>query len=286
MNVIGRAHALAIVALLAGASGGAVGAGDSRAPMLQDCPTCPVVLVISPHAESACGERGTDMPLPAPYSIGRTEVTFDEWDPCVADGACRAIGDRGWGRGNRPALDITWYDAMRYVGWLSRRTGQRYRLPTEAEWEYAARGGRCSTYSYGDDPAQLCRYANGSDLTGKREGMKVYNDACADGYGIRTSPAGSFLPNDYGLYDVHGNVWEWTRETGDDAVDLTEGNVCTAPVMPPPPDDASKRHRVARGGSWGLNPPLLTSRARISLDACMRGFHLGLRVVREVPVGH
>lgn len=284
MNVLARAVAMLVACGAPLAAVDAAWGGESPAravSTLQDCPTCPTVVVIRPDAASVCTDKPAGARPTAPYAIGRTEVTFDEWDACVAEGACKAIGDRDWGRGRRPAADVTWYDAMRYTEWLSRRTGQKYRLPTEGEWEYAARGGQCTVYSFGDDPKELCRYANGSDLTGKGEGMKVYNEACADGFGIRTAPAASFQHNAYGLYDVHGNVWEWTLNRALGEIPLSEGDACMPPAMPPPPVETAKRRQVARGGSWGLGPSLLSSAARIELDACMRGYHLGFRVLRD-----
>jgi formylglycine-generating enzyme required for sulfatase activity len=128
-----------------------------------------------------------------PYSIGKYPVTFEEYDYfCEATGREKP-SDEGWGRGRRPVINVTAYDAEAYCEWLSKVTGKFYRLPTENEWEYACRGGSDGEYCFGDDVSQLVDYAWYSDNS---EG--------------KTHPVGEKKPNNYGLYDMHGNVWEWT----------------------------------------------------------------------------
>jgi formylglycine-generating enzyme required for sulfatase activity len=200
-----------------------------------------------------------DQPIPLPemvripgrnFEVGRFEVTFAQWDACVAGGGCNGYrpNDAGWGRGSRPVINVSWNDAQAYVQWLSQRTGQRYRLLTSAEWEYAARAGTTTNFSWGDeDPVcdQSARNgANFSDCTGNR-----------------TRPVGSFQPNAFGLYDAHGNVWEWVED-------------CY---------DGSCSSRVLRGGSWNLSPGYLRS-AYSSRDApSLRSDGvLGFRVARTV----
>jgi formylglycine-generating enzyme required for sulfatase activity len=136
------------------------------------------------------------------FAAGQFEVTFAEWDACLAAGGCNGVrpNDQGWGRGNRPVMGVRWADAQAYVQWLSRRTGQRYRLLTTNEWVAAAfPGGRRQNYSWGND-TPVC-------TLGARNGA-AYN-ACIP---QRTMPVGSFQPNAYGLYDTIGNVGEWLQD--------------------------------------------------------------------------
>jgi formylglycine-generating enzyme required for sulfatase activity len=193
--------------------------------------------VQEPEAETVPPvQTRADQPIPMPemvripgqnFEVGSTEVTFAQWDACVTGGGCNGYrpGDEGWGRGNRPVINVSWNDAQAYVRWLSQRTGQRYRLLTSAEWEYATRAGTTTNFSWGDeDPVCDQSARNGANFL-----------ACSDD---RTRPVGSFQPNGFGLYDVHGNVWEWVED-----------------------GDASLR--VLRGGSWVNYPLSLRSAIRI-----------------------
>ena len=165
------------------------------------------------------------------FQMGKTEVTFAEWDVCVADGVCPkgAAGDEGWGRGNRPVINVSWDDAQTYIAWLNKRTGKHYRLPTEAEWEYAVRGGYNNRlYSWGHE-------------IGKNN-ANCDNDYCKDTF-ENTAPVGSFAANPYGLYDMHGNVWEWCQDKYHDTYQgaPTDGSAWESGDSP---------FRVLRGGSW------------------------------------
>src|SRR5262249_39487061 len=150
------------------------------------------------------------------------------WGACVDYGDCPSVGDSSFGRGLRPVVNVTWDDAQLYVAWLSRMTGKTYRLLTEAEGEYAARAGATSRFPFGDDEAELGKYA----------WYAPNSDA-------RTHEVGQKLPNAFGLYDMLGNVWEWTAD-------------CYGPYSAEPTDGAAKtsgdcsRH-VVRGGSWYYN---------------------------------
>ena len=134
-----------------------------------------------------------------PFKLGKYEVTFAQWDACVADGGCGGYrpDDEGWGRGNRPVINVSWNDVQSFIDWLNRRTGGGYRLPTEAEWEYAARAGSTTTYSWGNDIG--VNRAN------------CLNDDCGDQWQY-TAPRGSFEANAWGLHDMHGNVREWVQD--------------------------------------------------------------------------
>ena len=194
------------------------------------------------------------------FQMGKTEVTFAEWDVCVADGVCpkNAAGDEGWGRGNRPVINVSWNDAQTYIAWLNKRTGKRYRLPTEAEWEYASRGGRNDTaYSWG--------YAIGK------------NNANCDGCGSQwdnkqTAPVGSFAANPYGLYDMHGNVWEWCQ-------DKWHSDYQGAPTDGSAWESGDSASRVLRGGSWDLFARSLRSAFRNFSTPDYRYYGSGFRLV-------
>lgn len=162
-----------------------------------------------------------------PFYIGRFEVTFEQYDRfCTATKRAKA-DDEGWGRGNRPVINVTWKDAVAYADWLSKKSGKKIRLPTEAEWEYAARAGKSSPYWWGHSPG--VNLANCSDcLTVKPTG---------------TMPVGSFQPNPFGLHDMNGNVYEFVAD------DWHE-NYTGAPTDGSAWLDGDTKNRVSRGGCW------------------------------------
>jgi formylglycine-generating enzyme required for sulfatase activity len=175
------------------------------------------------------------------FAIGKYEVTFAEWDACVADDGCtHTPGDEGWGRGNPPVINVSWNDAQQYVAWLSRKTGKPYRLPSEAEWEYAARAGTTAAYSTGEGLGRD-RANYGSAYDSEIDPTVLVG---------RTRPVGSYAANPWGLYDVHGNV----DELVEDCWSLMNNYSDT-------PTDGSAyaqkfgncSSRVVRGGSWA-NP--------------------------------
>jgi formylglycine-generating enzyme required for sulfatase activity len=196
-----------------------------------------------------------DVALRAPLAVGRFEITFAEWDACVAARGCsHRPNDRGWGRGRQPAVDVSWEDAQQYVEWLRQHTGRRYRLLTEAEWEYAARAGTMTAFVTGNTIGDA--QAN--------HGHKVN----------RPSPTGSYPPNRFGLHDMQGNVWEWVQ-------DCLERTYANAPL------DASEAvvtpgcaWRAMRGGSWSNQAPFLRSAMRYGVAADTRRDDTGFRVAR------
>ena len=139
----------------------------------------------------------------ASFELSKYEVTFEEYDHFIAETGRRSPKDEGWGRGRRPVINVSWEDAVAYTEWLSAQTGERYRLPSEAEWEYAARAGSESKFHFGNDASQLCRYGNHADTS---TDFDWRNTACSDGVGKRTATVGSYQPNAFELHDVHGNV--------------------------------------------------------------------------------
>ena len=207
-----------------------------------------------------------EVTIARPFAVGKFEVTWDEWLACVAERGCdndpvdKAGGDNRWGRGQRPVIEVDWDDAKAYATWLSAKTGATYRLLTEAEWEYAARAGTTTAYSWGAD-------------IGK-------GNANCDGCGSQwddkqTAPVGSFKPNAFGLHDMHGNVWEWVEDC---YVNNYEGA----------PADGSARvtsdcpSRVVRGGSWNYGPRTLRSADRGWSQPDDRGIDLGFRLARTL----
>ncbi len=167
-----------------------------------------------------------------PFAVSKFEVTFSEWDACVANKGCnhKPRDKEGWGRGPRPVINVSWYHAQEYIAWISRKTGEKYRLLTEAEWEYAARAGTKTTYSWGDEVGK--NNANCWDCKWDK-----WNRG-------ETSPVGSFKPNAFGLYDMHGNVWEWVHDPWHD----TYRGAPTDGTAWMKANDGY--FRVLRGGSW------------------------------------
>ena len=147
----------------------------------------------------------------AAFKIGKYEVTFAQWDACVADGGCSRYrpSDSGWGRGNRPVMKVSGDDIQGFIAWLNDKTGGNFRLPSEAEWEYAARAGSTTKFHFGNSESQLCRYGNHADTS---TDFDWRNKSCSDGVGERTAAVGRYQPNSYGLYDMYGNVWEWVQD--------------------------------------------------------------------------
>jgi formylglycine-generating enzyme required for sulfatase activity len=196
-----------------------------------------------------------------PFALGKFEVTFAEWEACVAHGGCpgnRSPGDGGWGKGQQPVINVSWDDAKQYVAWLSKKTGKSYRLLTEAEWEYAARAGGGGRWTFGDDEWRLVEY-----------GWYSANS------GIATQPVGGKAANAFGLHDMHGNVWEWVEDCWHDSYNgaPSDGAAWTTACT-----DGSRR--VLRGGSWELSPQNLRSALRFWNSTDFRDFNLGFRVGR------
>ncbi|MGE3989250.1 formylglycine-generating enzyme family protein [Pseudorhodoplanes sp.] len=203
-----------------------------------------------------------------PFAAGKFAITFDEWDACVADGGCNGYRpkDENWGRGKQPVINVNWDDARAYVAWLSRRTGKSYRLLTEAEWEYAARAGTTTPFSFGASVSTDQANYNGDYTYGAgRKGV----------FRQRTVPVDSFQPNSFGLYQVHGNVWEWTEDCRNENYSgvPTDGSAWTR-------GDCTRR--VMRGGSWVNNPMALRSAIRVSGDTSHRFSDFGFRVARTL----
>jgi formylglycine-generating enzyme required for sulfatase activity len=221
---------------------------------------CPEMIVI-PAGSFTMGSRVT---IARPFAVSKFDVTFADWDACVSIRDCtQKPSDAGWGGGTRPVIYVSWDDARQYVAWLSKMTGQSYRLLTEAEWEYAARAGSTRAYFWGEE-------------IGK-------NNANCDGCGSQwdkrqTSPVGSFKPNAFGLYDMAGNVYQWVQDCYHDNYNgaPTDGSAWTS-------GDCS--YRVVRGGSWDDTPGYLRSAVRGRSTSEIRNYNLGFRVARTLTAG-
>jgi formylglycine-generating enzyme required for sulfatase activity len=192
------------------------------------------------------------------FQIGKYEVTFAEWDACETAKVCPHADDEGWGRGKRPVINVSWDDAQTYIRWLNAQTGQRYRLPTEAEWEYAARGGRDSAYPWGNSIS-----CNNAD----------YWPNSTSCHGRGTSVVGSFAANAYGLHDTVGNVYEWCQDW------YGEGYYASSPASNPE-GAAGGTDRVLRGGSWYDTPRYVRSATRDYNAPDNRYYLVGFRVAQ------
>ena len=244
-------------------------AAKSRSDFKECANACPTMIVVpagtfmmgSPASEEGRSEdEGPqhEVKIARPFAVSRTEVTFSEWDACVASGACTAVGDNAWGRDDRPVINVSWNDAKQYAAWLSRTTGKKYRLLTEAEWEYAARGGSSARFSFGDAENQLDQYAWYYKNSDSKTQLVAHKKA-----------------NAFGLFDMHGNVWEWVEDcyVDDYAKAPTDGSTVT---------ETPACRRVVRGGSWGNGPQVLRSAGRDRGTTDYRSFVLGFRVARTL----
>ena len=234
-------------------------------------PGCPVMIVVPAGAftmgspETEAGRETNEGPqhevtIAEPLAVSKFEATFEEWDACAAAAACPGASEV-WGRGPMPVINVSWIDAQNYVVWLMALTGKPYRLLSEAEWEYCARAGAKTRYFWGDEPGV----------------GKANCDGCGSQWDLKqTAPVGSFKPNAFGLYDMHGNVWEWVE-------DSWRANYMGAPtdgsawLQGGPP-----AFRVIRGGSWRNESELLRAAVRDRRNINVRFDTLGFRVARTL----
>ncbi len=220
-----------------------------------------------------------------PFEIGKYEVTFDEYDAFALSTKREVPNDEGWGRGRRPVINVSWRDATDYARWLSEQTGLDYRLPTEAEWEYAARAGTTGIRYWSNEKHRekepACRYASVLDEKSKSLVIEKFSSAsnwkyfnCGDNYPF-TAPVGKFKPNQWGLFDVLGNVWEWNQDC---YVDTYKGAQDDGTAQ----KDGKCQYRVLRGGSWNFFPQWLRSAGRYGSSPDNRDFDVGFRLARTL----
>lgn len=229
--------------------------------VFRDCPDlCPEMVVIGAGQFKMGASGGKDDERPVhdvkiakPFAIGTHEVTFAEWDACVADGGCQYKPDADWGRDRQPVMRVSWDDVTKeFLPWLSRKAGTAYRLPSEAEWEYAARQGTNSNY------------ATGSAID---QGQAQFAER-------RAAEVGSFAAGPWGLADVHGNVWEWVQDCHNDSYS-------GVPTDGRPAAESAGCVRVMRGGSWNDGPDALRSANREWDASDSRRNVIGFRVARS-----
>ena len=244
----------------------------------KDCPDMMVVpagrfLMGSADGKGSEDERPVhNVSLEKPFAVAKYETTVGEWNVCVSLGSCSSVPESRTMDLRRPITNVTWGEAKQYVAWLSRMTGKSYRLLSEAEWEYSVRAGSTATYSFGDDVSQICRFANIADMTLKPSVPPSWRTAdCSDGY-AGPAPVGSFLPNAFGLHDMHGNVWEWVEDCYG-SYDEPTNDVAS-------PDDSCPR--VLRGGGFDDVPDLVRSSNRNWAGPGTRHDSYGFRVARTL----
>ena len=311
---------LVAVALAPAAGSGQPDPGEPGS-IFRDCADCPEMTVVPPGAflmgspDSEAGRMDHEGPqrlvtISKPIAVSRFEVTVgqyagfvqetghDSGNACVVwtgvDGG-EVVTGKNWLDPNffqsedQPVVCISWNDARAYIDWLSRTTGKPYRFLSESEWEYMARAGTTTRYFFGDSEEEICRFANVPDVSAEPDsrGSNWQYVSCDDGYGVQTAPVGSYAPNAFGLYDVHGNVWEWTQ-------DCYRDSFVGAPTDGSPWLTAECEVRVVRGGS--LSAPAYLSRSAVRFFGALefldesakealgefRNFNLGLRVARDV----
>ena len=208
------------------------------------------------------------------FKMSREEITFVLYNAFADLGVRRLPDDQGWGRGNRPVINVSWFDAKAYADFVAAQTGQDCRLPSEAEWEYAARALTTTPRFWGKEPSDACEFANTADLTAGRKHTDWLIHECNDGY-PNTAPVASYRPNAFGLYDMLGNVSEWTEDCSHGSFEGAPND--GRPWMGENGGDCSKR--VTRGGSW-RNPPFrVRSSSRGMLDVESRSDAVGFRLV-------
>jgi len=246
--------------------------------VFRDCPTCPELVVV-PSGIFIMGLKATRksskpahrVNMTKPFAIGRFEVTFDEWQTCINDGGCKhSPNDHEWGKAKRPVINITWHQAKNYTRWLSKKTGNTYRLPTEAEWEYAARGGTTTIFWWGDKVGS--GNANCRDCESRACCSAKDHSCCSHG----TKPVGSFKPNPYGLHDTAANVFEWVE-------DCWNKDYRGVPADGSAANSDNCRNRVIRGGSFYYFNKVARSAYRAKNPPAVKSYWLGFRVVRELP---
>jgi formylglycine-generating enzyme required for sulfatase activity len=240
-----------------------------------ECSRCPEMLVVPagsftmgslPDEPGHYNDEGPKhkVTIVKSFAVSKFTLTFDNWDACVIDGGCDSYNpsDQGWGRGLQPVINVSWNDARSYVAWLSKKTSKPYRLLTEAEYEYATRAETQTVYWWGNDIGRGNANCNG----------------CGSRWdGRQPAPVGSFAPNQFGLYDMSGNVWVWVEDCWHDSYQgsPSDGSAWTTSCM----DDT--RH-VIRGGSWSLDPGSVRAAFRLRDVAVNRVGYLGFRLARDL----
>lgn len=245
----------------------------TRIPLTSIAPGIVMVEIPSGQFVMGCNDGNTeckDAEFPrhtvniATFGMSATEITFAQYDLFAVDTDRPLPDDEGWDRYNRPVIGVYWDDVVAYTKWLSAKTGQHFRLPTEAEWEYAARAGTSSKYNFGENID--CSMANYDDelCPSKKQGQDFKG----------TALVGSYAPNAFGLYDMHGNVQEWT-------IDCDSEDYSNAPNDGTANFAGDCEYRITRGGSWFASSRQLRSSQRGSSIRHGTNFDTGFRIVLD-----
>jgi formylglycine-generating enzyme required for sulfatase activity len=208
------------------------------------------------------------------FYMGKDEVTnaqFKKFSPQHSSGNYEGSN---LDEDKQPVVNVSWEDAVAFAKWLSQKTGQTYRLPTEAEWEYAARAGTKTSRFWGNSPDEACEYANVADLTAKKRWPRWTTFQCDDKFSV-AAPVGSFKSNGFGIYDMLGNVWEWIE-------DVYNSEAYTKLPKNNPVYQGSGEYRVMRGGGWSNGPMGIRSSHRVGLTPTFGHHALGFRLVKAV----
>jgi formylglycine-generating enzyme required for sulfatase activity len=238
----------------------------------KECESCPEMIVVPAGQfimgahENEPGSTPDERPqhqisFTQSFSAGRYAVTFDEWDACVAAMGCSyRPPDQNWGRAKQPVINILWDEAKEYVAWLSRKTGRPYRLLSEAEREYITRAGTSSAFWWGDDFKPL--QANSAHPADHSQPTFA-----------RTVPVNSFAPNPWGFFQVHGNVYDWVEDCGNDSYK-------NAPSDGSAWMEGNCNVHMLRGGAFSRRPETLRSAARLWSGGTNRMVYMSVRVAR------
>ena len=202
------------------------------------------------------------------FEVSKYEITFADWDKCLADGGCGGYqpADGGWGRGQRPVINISYDDAQNYIKWINRKTGLNYRLLSEAEWEYVARAGRPAPFGNGEHIS--AKYAN-------FDGKKPYGTDEVGPYHRKTQPVGKYEANAFGVHDMHGNVYEWVEDCWNENHSGADG---TGQAR----RDGDCKYRVMKGGSWVTHGYQMRAAARVRYVTDYRYDDYGFRLARTL----
>lgn len=289
--------------------------------VFQDCPNCPKMVIVkagefvmgSPEGES--GRQENEGPQHTVrvdlFSVGQTEVTVTQFRQFVQATGYKTDAERrvqvhafsgchkdspeasfhwrspGWAvKDNEPVVCVSWNDSIAYTDWLNRISGKKYRLPTEAQWEYAARAGTNTSRHWGDDPNQACVYGNVSDQTtdpagNSRSSRYIYWHQCTDGYWF-VAPIAHYKPNAFGLYDMLGNAQEWTLDcysANEYQRRKDSGQAWSALAVS---TESEQCMRVTRGGSSFASPMFVRSASRSLFGASLADNLTGFRLVRYI----
>lgn len=252
--------------------------------VFKDCSDCPEMVSLPTGVFTMGANNGNSSERPVheveivePFAIGKYEITFEQYAKCVEDEFCQhRPSNEGWGAEDRPVINVSYRDTQVFINWLRDRTGENYRLPTEAEWEYAAKAGSSKPRWWGDNADGACQYANVHDKYSRSSNsISGSYHRCSDGF-AKTAAVGSFRPNPFGLSDMIGNVWEWTAG-------------CWHKNFEGAPDDGSKweddgdcSKRVLKGGAWAGPPMMSRATSRIPGGARKRRNTIGFRVARTL----